>query len=65
MSLDPLALDYDASSDILTIEGIRYSGIVFREFGRWLPPGAVLRFVKREDGAVTIERLSEPERESE
>lgn len=61
MSTDTLEIDYDAARDIVAIEGIRYSGIIFREFARWAPAGSVLRIVKREDGILTIERLWEPE----
>jgi hypothetical protein len=48
-----LAIAYDATTDVVTIEGIRYAGELFRGIGigpteRWF------KIVKREDGLVTL-----------
>jgi len=52
----PLEFNYDEARDILTIEGIAYSGGVFRELGFWMPIGMKFSLVKRENGTVWIQR---------
>ncbi len=48
-----------APVDVMTIEGIRYSGELFRSFGI-APIGALLRIVNRQDGVITVNRIAEP-----
>lgn len=58
----PLNFDYDLSVDILTIEGVKYSGDLFRHLG--FEPSAedqAFQIVKREDGALTIRTARGPE----
>lgn len=47
---------YDAEQDVMTIEGIRYSGELFRELGFSAQVGQLLRVVERTDGVVTLVR---------
>lgn len=59
MTTTPLNFAYDADRDVLTVEGVAYSGDLFRA---WAAYGLVVNtpFVitrRRDDGAVTIERL--------
>lgn len=48
---------YDINNDYIEIEGIRYSGLLFREFGFHAMIGEVLRIDKREDGVLTVTRV--------
>jgi hypothetical protein len=48
--MQPITQEYDASTDILTIEGVKYSGELFRQFAKEMPIGAPFRIVKRENG---------------
>lgn len=50
-----LDFSYDAPNDIMTIEGIRYAGEMFREFGLGPNPGKWLRIISIEDGVLTVE----------
>lgn len=52
-----LDFEYDERSDTLKIEGIRYAGDVFREFGKYLAIGEVFVLLKREDGELTIRKV--------
>lgn len=52
--------DYDPEADILTIEGCRYSGRLFRELGEeGMKTDTLFRLLRREDGVITIEEVSE------
>jgi hypothetical protein len=50
---------YDPDKDQITIEGIHYSGSMFRDLGGF-PIGEVIEIVEREDGVLTVKRY-EPE----
>jgi hypothetical protein len=53
-----LSIDYDSAADILTIEGIRYAGDVFRTLAQ--PPDEFLyQLGQQEDGLVVINRVAE------
>jgi len=52
-----IGIEYDALTDTLTIEGVKYSGELFRQFAQAMPIGTPFRIVKRENGEVTVERL--------
>lgn len=54
--LPTLAVSFDPDTDCLTVEGVKYSGDLFRGLALW-PVDQRLRIVKREDGVVTLERL--------
>lgn len=57
-------LDYDPASDVLTIEGVRYSGVLFRGLGMIRPSDRPFQIVAREDGVITLRDVhvgSEPE----
>ena len=51
--------EYDPITDTIEIEGTKYSGHLFREFGCNFPAmvGQVLRIDKKENGLVTVTRL--------
>lgn len=52
-----LKFSYDAVEDILTIEGTRYSGEVFREWSMISPitaDGKCLRVIDKNNGVITI-----------
>lgn len=51
----PLKIAYDERNDILEVEGIKYSGHVFRYFGLGTVPGSWIRIIKREDGVAVVE----------
>lgn len=48
-----LGIDYDEDRDVVTIDGILYSGEFFRQFGS-AKMGTVLRIVQRMDGVVSV-----------
>lgn len=52
-----LRISYDEAEDILTIEGIRYSGSLLRSLGNELP-GSWLRILGRKDGVITCFRTT-------
>lgn len=54
---------YDHSTDTIEIEGTRYSGQFFREFGCNFKSmvGQVLRVDDKKDGLVTVTRLRDIE----
>lgn len=55
-----LTFSYDEAQDILTIEGIRYSGNFFRELSsEGLPLGMSFKIVERGDGVVVVQRVWE------
>lgn len=51
---EDLKFSYDTDGDVITIEGIHYSGEVFRQLGGLLPAGEIFKLVKRSDGILTI-----------
>ncbi len=55
----PLEFEYHSSSDVLTIEGVRYTGDFFRSLSEGgLPIGTVFTIESRdEDGAIILRRL--------
>lgn len=60
-----MALDheYDPQSDVLEVEGVRYSGEFFRSLGRTMPVGSVFRIEERWDGVITVTILDREEGE--
>lgn len=52
-----LAIDYDGVSDIVTIEGIRYAGELFRQFGSVMPLNTPLKIIERTDGVLAIAQM--------
>lgn len=56
--MDELIVEYDWYTDVITIEGMRYSGDLFREFGGGLAVGEYFQLIERKDGLITIRRLS-------
>ena len=48
---------YDPYSDVIEIEGIKYSGCLFREFGMKELVGQILIIERKEDGVITIKLL--------
>ena len=52
-----LAIDYDEGRDIVTIEGVRYCGELFRSFGI-APTGTLLRIMARDDGVITLQKYA-------
>lgn len=50
---------YDPKTDTIEIEGTRYSGVLFREFGCFFADkiGQILRVEKKENGVVTVKRI--------
>ena len=49
-----LNFSYDENLDVVTIEGIRYGGNVFRQFGSLMPAGMLFRLDKRKDGVICV-----------
>ncbi len=59
----PLSFAYDPEHDILTVEGVRYSGALFREWSKHgMEVGQLFMLQARsEDGQMfTIQRIREP-----
>jgi hypothetical protein len=57
-----LEFSYDFERDVMTIEGIQYSGDLFRCFGiRTTAPHELMRIVKREDGVLTVQTVHDKE----
>ena len=54
-----LDIKQDEYSDNVTIEGIKYSNIVFMEFGKWMPEAQLFKFIYRDNGVLTIEKIDE------
>lgn len=53
-----LSFSYDEERDVLTVEGIQYSGALFRALGvQGLTKGSVLQILGREDGLLTVKDL--------
>lgn len=57
--MSDLDFSYDQISDCLTIEGIRYSGNLFREWGKTAPLDTLFEIVSRENGCLTMRRPEE------
>lgn len=53
-----LDFSYDESTDILTIEGVKWSGDLLRKMCTELPLGKWFRMVERADGVITIGTVS-------
>lgn len=53
MNAAPISFAHDFDRDIVTVEGIRYSGIFFRELSI-APIGSLLEIHGRDDGVLTI-----------
>ena len=49
----PLQVEYDQRDDVLTVDGVRYSGHIFRTLAL-CEPGTWLRFEDRRDGVVSV-----------
>jgi len=57
-----LQFEYDETKDLLIIEGMKYSGDLFRALSEsGLAVGEYLRIIERKDGVVTFETIREPE----
>lgn len=54
--MEPLEFSYDKVNDILTIEGVRYAGSLFRDWGgiHPTPNNEWLKIVSREDGVLVM-----------
>lgn len=50
-----LSILYNQDKDQVVIEGITYTGDFFRSFSNMLIVDDLFRFVKREDGSVTVQ----------
>lgn len=55
--MSTLQFQYDQQTDILTIEGIRYSGEMFRQLGGVLPEGNAFVVEARADGVLCVRDL--------
>ena len=60
--MKPLVFSYEQPPrDVLTVEGMRYSGALFRLWSNaGFPVGTLMRIVKRENGVMTVEVVSMP-----
>lgn len=56
---EPLRIEQDPSRDLVTIEGVKYAGELFRGLGNvGFKPGTLIRIEKREDGALTVREFA-------
>lgn len=54
---------YDDRTDVLTIEGTRYSGELFREWSRnGMPTGSLFELTRSAEGSFSVKRVWAPER---
>ena len=54
----PLRYEYDEATDVMIIEGVRYSGALLRGWGRdGFPVGMCIRIKSRDDGVLTVETI--------
>jgi len=53
-----LDVEYDPWSDVLTIEGFRYSGVLFRDLAGGLQKNRWFQIVSRDDGVITIRQAA-------
>jgi hypothetical protein len=51
----PLQFSYDQAKDVITIEGIKYAGDLFRGLGFGLQHGQLFRVVSRDAGVLTLQ----------
>jgi len=56
----PLAVSYDAATDVLMIDGHRYAGAVFRGIGWKTRPSEWIQIVERRDGLIMIRGTGHP-----
>ena len=54
---DGLNFHYDEAKDVMTIEGMKYAGLVFRELGYGLEVGSEFRLKSREEGVIVLVKL--------
>lgn len=59
-SLLALAVEYDAWGDVLTIEGVKYAGELFRDLSGLGAVGDCFQIVKRDNGVVTLRSIPAP-----
>lgn len=52
-----LQLRYNPSQDIVEIEGIKYQGDFFRQFGHAMPLNTPMKIVAREDGVMCLVQM--------
>lgn len=63
--MNKLDFSYDPDTDVLTVEGIQFSGIFFRRLAgtdpgpQLLSEGDSFQIVKRQDGALTVQKILE------
>lgn len=55
--MNTLNFSYDAESDCLTIEGLKYSGEIFRKLGGAFQIGIPFILLNRKDGVVTVKAI--------
>ena len=48
---------YNVAEDMMTIEGIRYAGDFFRQFGHRMPLNAPMKIVSRDDKTITLVQI--------
>lgn len=51
-----LNFEYDEMTDVIIIEGVKYSGQLFRELGI-LPTGFAFEILERHDGIIVLHKL--------
>jgi len=59
-----LAYSYDRVADVMTIEGVKYSGELLRQLGV-IPVGSLIRVVGRQDGVLTLRVVIDKTKEDE
>jgi len=59
--MSKLDFAYDPWTDVMTIEGFRYSGALFRDLATGLPSNRWFQVVSRDDGVITIRQHETPE----
>jgi len=58
---EPLSISMDDEAQVATIEGVRYSYDLFREWGaKGMQVGQHFKVMSRQDGCFTIQKIQEP-----
>ena len=52
---DPLNFSYDYSKDVMTIDGIKYSGELFRGLAFKIVEDEYFQIIERENGVITVQ----------
>jgi hypothetical protein len=53
----PMNISYDPSTDIVHINGFKFSSTIFEHLATPTPEGEAIRVIRVDDGIITAERI--------